>query len=110
MKEYIEREALLDALDDLISIIAFSSPYQTDIHTMVIGMNRARDCVEDFDAADVVERKRGEWVKVQCWATKAKYRCSVCGREIMSATKVNMEKYPYCHCGADMRGEKHEAD
>ena len=44
----------------------------------------------------------GRWEQVQRWATKAKYRCSVCGREIMSATKVNIEKYPYCHCGAKM--------
>lgn len=50
------------------------------------------------------EQRRGRWEQVQRWATKAKYRCSVCGREIMSATKVNIEKYPYCHCGADMRG------
>lgn len=46
----------------------------------------------------------GEWLKVQEWATKAKFRCSVCGREIMSATKVNTDKYPYCHCGAKMEG------
>ena len=49
--------------------------------------------------------KKGKWEQVERWATKAKYRCSVCGREIMSATKVNIEKYPYCHCGADMRGK-----
>lgn len=47
----------------------------------------------------------GRWEQVQRWATKAKYRCSVCGREIMSATKVNIEKYPYCHCGARMDGD-----
>lgn len=52
----------------------------------------------------VTVRNRGRWVQVQRWATKAKYRCSICGREIMSAVTVNIEKYPYCHCGADMRG------
>ena len=52
--------------------------------------------------------KQGQWEQVQRWATKAKYRCSVCGREIMSATKVNIEKYPYCHCGAYMRGAGHD--
>ena len=52
--------------------------------------------------------KHGRWEQVQRWATKAKYRCSVCGRGIMSATKVNIEKYPYCHCGADMRGADHD--
>lgn len=46
----------------------------------------------------------GRWEQVKKWETKAKYRCSVCGREIMSAVKVNIEKYPYCHCGAKMDG------
>lgn len=54
----------------------------------------------------VTVRERGRWEQVQRWATKAKYRCSVCGREIMSAVTVNIEKYPFCHCGADMRGEE----
>lgn len=61
--------------------------------------------VEDIDnapAVDAVEVVHGRWEQVQRWATKAKYRCSVCGREIMSATKVNIEKYPFCHCGAKM--------
>lgn len=54
-----------------------------------------------IDARPVVP---GRWVQVMRWSNKAKYRCSVCGREIMSATKVNIEKYPYCHCGAQMDG------
>lgn len=54
-KEYIEREAVLKELDDLISNIAFSSPYQDDINVMVCGMERARDCVEEAPATDVVE-------------------------------------------------------
>lgn len=54
-KEYIEREAVLKELDDLISNIAFSSPYQDDINVMVGGMERARDCVEEATSADVVE-------------------------------------------------------
>ena len=54
---------------------------------------------------DAVEVVHGQWEQVQRWATKAKYRCSVCGREIMSATTVNIAKYPYCHCGAKMEDE-----
>ena len=55
-------------------------------------------------ATDVAPVVHGQWEKTKEWATKAKYRCSVCGREIMSAVKVNIEKYPYCHCGAKMDG------
>jgi DNA-directed RNA polymerase subunit RPC12/RpoP len=62
------------------------------------------DDIENAPTVDAVEVVHGRWEQVQRWATKAKYRCSVCGREIMSATKVNIEKYPYCHCGAKMDG------
>ena len=61
-----------------------------------------RIAIEDAPTVDAVEVVHGRWEQVQRWATKAKYRCSVCGREIMSAVKVNIEKYPYCHCGAKM--------
>ena len=69
-----------------------------------------RDCnvmavIDEQPTVDAVEVVHGRWEQVQRWATKAKYRCSVCGREIMSATKVNIEKYPYCHCGAKMDGD-----
>lgn len=60
--------------------------------------------IRKLPAADVVPVVHGRWEQVKKWATKAKYRCSVCGREIMSAVKVNIEKYPYCHCGAKMDG------
>ena len=61
--------------------------------------------IDSAPTVDAVEVVHGRWEQVQMWATKAKYRCSVCGREIMSATKVNIEKYPYCHCGAKMDGD-----
>ena len=60
---------------------------------------------DEIDSKPEIELIHGRWEKVQEWATKAKYRCSICGREIMSARKVNMEKYPYCNCGAKMDGD-----
>ena len=68
------------------------------------GLYEATELVDDIPAADVAPVVHGRWEQVKKWATKAKYRCSVCGREIMSAVKVNIEKYPYCHCGAKMDG------
>ena len=66
-------------------------------------------CVDECDDCDhyieVETVRHGVWVQIQRWATKAKYQCSLCGREIMSATAVNIEKYPYCHCGAKMDGK-----
>ena len=52
------------------------------------------------------ERPHGEWIeKVErrgCFAgdkTVYSYTCPFCGVK-------EFKKYPFCHCGADMRGEK----
>ena len=65
-----------------------------------------RDILDEAPTVDAVEVVHGRWEQIQRWATKAKYRCSVCGREVMSAVEVNIEKYPHCHCGAKMDGGK----
>ena len=52
------------------------------------------------------ERKKGEWLELT--NGNHTYVCSVCGRMLVNITdgKNNVAKhYPYCHCGADMRGE-----
>ena len=59
-------------------------------------------------AADVVERKRGEWVHTtiedEDWGgTYHRWTCSVCGGRVSG----NPAGSNFCKwCGADMRGEK----
>lgn len=52
-------------------------------------------------------RKRGKWLELT--NTNHTYVCSVCGRTLVNITdgknKVT-KNYPFCHCGADMRGEQ----
>ena len=53
------------------------------------------------------ERIKGHWVEIA--SSNHTYKCSVCGRLLANITdgKNNVAKnYPYCHCGADMRGEQ----
>ena len=53
------------------------------------------------------ERIKGHWIAITSWNNT--YKCSVCGRLLVNITdgKNKVAKnYPYCHCGADMRGEK----
>lgn len=65
--------------------------------------------IEYAPKLEVEPVRHGVWERVQMWATKAKFKCSLCGREIMSRREVNMTKYPYCHCGAKMSsGDKNE--
>lgn len=55
------------------------------------------------------ERKTGHWIEIT--SSNHTYKCSVCGRLLVNITdgKNNVAKnYPYCHCGADMRGEENE--
>ena len=100
MAEYIEREALLEEINEKISNIAFTSPYQREVEAIVIGMERARDSVEDAPAADVAPVVHGRWgdpVKVD--ADNNGYKCSECG-------EFGAPCWNYCpDCGARMDGE-----
>lgn len=96
MSEYINRGTAFDAVTDLAGKASTRSAYEA--------VWKSARALKKIPTADVAPVVHGRWEQVKEWATKAKYRCSVCGREIMSAVKVNIEKYPYCHCGAKMDG------
>lgn len=67
---------------------------------MMSGQTEGRD-------PDYPERIKGHWVEIA--SSNHTYKCSVCGRLLVNITdgKNNVAKnYPYCHCGADMRGEE----
>lgn len=53
------------------------------------------------------ERAKGEWigVKTSCDIGHRFYYCTKCGREIDLIEGERLEDYPFCHCGADMRGK-----
>lgn len=67
--------------------------------------NRFIHLVRDIAPSAQPERKKGEWLELT--NGNHTYVCSVCGRMLVNITdgKNNVAKhYPYCHCGADMRG------
>lgn len=49
------------------------------------------------------DRKKGKWIE---FPNHMAYKCSECGRIIQTTDgQRNVSKhYPFCHCGADMRG------
>lgn len=68
------------------------------------------DVLALLDNAPTVENERakGEWV--ECGTSiegYPVYQCSICHREIATFTPL-LYKFPFCHCGADMRGEKND--
>ena len=102
MAEYIEREAVLKQI---------AEEYDLNYGEILTDPYKFYQMVDFVPAADVVERKRGEWIDISCvvadedaedgyWIA-TQYQCSLCGRK-------EYKKEPFCNCGADMRGEKHE--
>lgn len=53
------------------------------------------------------EHLKGKWIRITQGATPEKYICPFCNRTIESygLEELLSIRYPYCHCGADMRGE-----
>ena len=53
------------------------------------------------------ERKKGKWIRITQGAMPEQYICPFCHRtvEVYDVEKLLPIRYPYCHCGADMRGE-----
>ena len=113
MKEYIEREALVKHLNARLNCATRAMGGCSDY---VFGFSDGFERVQDFPAADVVERKRGEWVEKKRWATGkwSKWlECSKCGHQDHNLDMYEdmpfVGPYNFCpNCGADMRGEKHE--
>lgn len=50
------------------------------------------------------ERAQGKWILVKV-NLKFIYKCSECGRTIGLTHSETLLAYPFCHCGADMRGK-----
>lgn len=51
------------------------------------------------------ERKKGRWVRITQGAIPEKYMCPFCHRTIENdgVESLLSMRFPFCHCGADMR-------
>lgn len=108
MADYIDREAFI--IDQCHSCDGACEKIDCD------ATHCSRDCrcdmimaLAEFPAADVVERKRGEWIE-KALDTYRKYSvtCPFCGAEYIDNYDgyVDTGNFNYCpNCGADMRGE-----
>ena len=52
------------------------------------------------------ECKQGKWKKNKKELYYTSYYCSICRRKIFVQNNETLDDYPYCHCGANMRGSK----
>lgn len=54
----------------------------------------------------LLEEKIGHWIRQKgIYGLADTCECSVCGRTIYAGNEKDLEDYPYCHCGAKMKGE-----
>ena len=79
MKEYIEREAVLNLLEK-INPVDFGSMFDYSAHGAVSECLRdVRYGVEDIQAADVVEVRHGHWIDLNAEnSTGPLFKCSEC--------------------------------
>lgn len=58
-------------------------------------------------ALDILkQQKTGHWIRQKTiYGLAETCECSECGRTIYTSNDEDLEDFPYCHCGAKMKGE-----
>ena len=100
MKEYIEREAVIERLAkvDMDTYYGFTAAVQ-------FGVNHAIQCIKEAPAADVAPVRHGRWIVFDSENPESK-ECTACGYLFSRIHPSN-----YCpYCGALMDGKEGDHD
>lgn len=102
MDDLISRNELLAGIDELVAGIAFTSPYQEELHCLIDGMERVRDRVAEAPALALEDlRPQGRWELADDGDGVV---CSECGTDFCILFYAT-DDFHFCpSCGADMRG------
>ncbi len=102
MAEYIEREALIQQMADNFRQGVWDGCDRGEYQI-------AENTILEAPAADVVERKRGEWKVILDDYDCELMICSCCKAEFYDGDNDTIDHlHNFCpNCGADMRGEEH---
>lgn len=98
MKEYIEREALLNCIDEMFHKTPTEGQEQ-------IGVLASRRIIREQPAADVAEVRHGRWITTDNKGLEKVVECSVChSKDYYPPFHFKNIRYPnYCgDCGAKM--------
>lgn len=109
--DLISREALKKALNemfDTVEVVLFDDIIATIDNAPTVDMNT------ELSVAYLKGRKRpqGEWIKVKeermsvdmSGEIATQYKCTKCGRVIATFPSKLADYYPFCQCGAKMKG------
>ena len=108
-------QAITDLMDASRSMVEVAES-EEDEANRINAQNFADDCKQIAEwLIELQERRKepkkvkGRWIEMLSY--KHTYKCSECGRLLVNITdgRNNVSKhYPYCHCGADMKGEPND--
>lgn len=104
MSDYISREKAIKSICQYGTAQEKIGRYAVTISEL---KQTVADTLSDLPSADVRENVHGKWIsELELYGEgKWNYQCSVCGRSICLEQNETLDDYPFCHCGADMRGE-----
>ena len=114
MNDTISRQMAIEAIKEdkidltnpnVVAVFKATGDFEK-VETQVMTCDRHIEILKELPPAQP-ERIKGHWIEITL--SNHTYKCSVCGRLLANITdgKNNVAKnYPYCHCGADMRGEQ----
>lgn len=108
MSDLINRKKLYNYLNDWAFGIAPDERHEgTERLIRQVRYETIQECmsvVEDLPSA----QRKGKWIRITQGAMPEQYICPFCHRtvEAYGVEELLPIRYPYCHCGADMRGEE----
>lgn len=74
------------------------------------GVSQKAFICDSFIDKKIIERPQGEWLYDGVYRDENNlivgdmYHCSICKRSIIISLTKPVDLFPFCHCGADMRG------
>lgn len=96
MDDLISRQMAINALGEEPEVWTDDDEYSKG---MLAQWQYDKRAIESLPSGS--EQKTGEWIPQTVSSGRDSWMCSVCGRR----ARGKKENLPFCHCGADMRGE-----
>lgn len=107
--ELLEQEPCEDVIDRaeaMTEIMMFAKNVKFDEEDIYIKVSDAVQLLRDLPSV-TTQPTKGHWIKdYDNSALDGLYHCSVCGRKLWIPKEESVSDYPYCHCGAEMRGNE----
>ena len=110
MTEYIEREALIDAVESIDWYSVYKGKLTAGAPNTENALYKASSiysAIDNAPSADVAPVRHGQWIEKEKYSFGVMYDCSICDNRILD----NGHSWNYCpNCGAKMDGGDGNSD